>query len=41
MATADDPDTPSKTYAGMTTGLVGMHERFVDQDSEDVKKANY
>merc|ERR1712048_955689 len=39
MATADDPDKPFKTYATMTQGLVGMHERFIDQGSEDAAKA--
>jgi hypothetical protein len=38
MATADDPDKPYKTYATMTQGLVGMHERFIDQESEEAKK---
>jgi hypothetical protein len=38
MATADDPDKPFKTYATMTTGLVGMHERFIDQESEEATK---
>jgi len=38
MATADDPDKPYKTYATMTQGLVGMHERFIDQSSEEAKK---
>lgn len=37
MASADDPDKPYKTYATMTQGLVGMHERFIDQDSEEAK----
>lgn len=37
MATADDPDKPYKTYAAMTTGLVGMHERFIDQGSDEAK----
>jgi hypothetical protein len=38
MATADDPDKPYKTYATMTNGLVGMHERFIDQSSEEATK---
>ena len=37
MVTADDPDKPYKTYAAMITGLVGMHERFIDQDSDEAK----
>ena len=37
MATADDPDKPYKTYATMITGLVGMHERFIDQESDEAK----
>jgi len=36
-ATADDPDRPYKTYATMTSGLVGMHERFIDQESDEAK----
>lgn len=39
MATADDPDKPYKTYAAMMTGLVGMHERFIDQESSEAKDA--
>jgi len=39
MATSDDPDKPYKTYATMTQGLVGMHERFIDQDSDEAKDA--
>merc|ERR1712048_986589 len=35
MASSDDPDKPYKTYANMTNGLVGMHERFIDQSSEE------
>jgi len=31
MATADDPDKSYKTYAGMTTGMVKMHERYVPE----------
>jgi len=38
MATADDPDKPYKTYAAMMTGLVGMHERFIDQESDEAKE---
>jgi hypothetical protein len=38
MATADDPDKPYKTYATMINGLVGMHERFIDQESEEATK---
>merc|ERR1719188_193112 len=39
MASADDPDKPYKTYATMTQGLVGMHERFIEQDSDEAKAA--
>jgi len=38
MATADDPDKPYKTYATMITGLVGMHDRFIEKDSEEATK---
>eukprot|EP00933_Yihiella_yeosuensis_P041635 TRINITY_DN3602_c0_g1_i1.p1 TRINITY_DN3602_c0_g1~~TRINITY_DN3602_c0_g1_i1.p1 ORF type:complete len:447 (-),score=123.60 TRINITY_DN3602_c0_g1_i1:240-1580(-) len=39
MASSDDPEKPNKTYAGMMTSLVGMHERYVDPASEDAKAA--
>lgn len=39
MASADDPDKPYKTYASMTNGLVGMHERFIDPGSDEAKAA--
>jgi len=39
MATADDPDKPYKTYATMTQGLVGMHERFIDQAGPEAASA--
>jgi len=37
MATSDDPDRPYKTYAAMTQGLVGMHKRFIDQNSKEAE----
>jgi hypothetical protein len=39
MASADDPDKPYKTYAQMMDALVGMHERFIDKDSDEAKAA--
>lgn len=39
MASSDDPDKPYKTYGGMMDALVGMHERFIDKDSDEAKKA--
>eukprot|EP00930_Biecheleria_cincta_P040349 TRINITY_DN2764_c0_g1_i2.p1 TRINITY_DN2764_c0_g1~~TRINITY_DN2764_c0_g1_i2.p1 ORF type:complete len:454 (+),score=120.13 TRINITY_DN2764_c0_g1_i2:68-1429(+) len=39
MASSDDPEKPNKTYAGMMTALVEMHERYVDPASEDAKAA--
>merc|ERR1712039_1012147 len=38
MASSDDPDKPYKTFAAMKTALVEMHERYIDQDSEEAKK---
>merc|ERR1711972_226925 len=38
MASSDDPDKPYKTYSQMMTALVEMHERYIDQDSEEAKK---
>jgi hypothetical protein len=38
MASADDPDKPYKTYGQMMDALVIMHERFIDQDSDEAKK---
>lgn len=37
MATSEDPDKPYKTFAGMMTALVGMHERYIDPASEEAK----
>merc|ERR1712113_914511 len=37
MASSDDPDKPYKTFAAMMTALVGMHERYVDPESEEAK----
>jgi len=37
MASADDPDKNYKTYGGMMDALVGMHERFIEPDSEEAK----
>jgi len=37
MATADDPDKSYRTFATMTQGLVGTHERFIDKDSEEAE----
>jgi len=37
MASSDDPDKPYKTYAGMMTALVGMHERYMDPESDEAK----
>lgn len=37
MASSDDPDKPYKTYAAMMTALVGMHERYVDPESDEAK----
>mmetsp|Transcript_94675 Transcript_94675/g.306225 ORF Transcript_94675/g.306225 Transcript_94675/m.306225 type:complete len:522 (+) Transcript_94675:104-1669(+) len=39
MASADDPDKNYKTYGGMMDALVGMHERFIEPDSEEAKAA--
>jgi hypothetical protein len=39
MANSDDPDKPYKTYAGMLEALVGMHERFIEQGSDEAKQA--
>jgi len=37
MATSDDVDKPHKTFAAMMTALVGMHERYIDPNSEEAK----
>jgi len=39
MASADDPDKPYKTYAGMMDALVGMHERFIEPGSDEAAAA--
>lgn len=39
MATAGDPDKPYKTYADMTAGLVGMHDRYIEAGSAEAKAA--
>merc|ERR1719356_2218563 len=37
MASSDDPDKPYKTFAAMMTALVGMHERYIDPESDEAK----
>lgn len=39
MASAGDPDKPYKTYADMTKGLVGMHQRYIEAGSPEAKNA--
>jgi len=39
MASSEDPDKPNKTYAGMMTSLVQMHERYIEPASKDAEAA--
>mmetsp|Transcript_36880 Transcript_36880/g.95189 ORF Transcript_36880/g.95189 Transcript_36880/m.95189 type:complete len:224 (-) Transcript_36880:125-796(-) len=39
MATSEDPDKPFKTFVDMTKGIVAMHGRYIDSNSEEAKSA--
>eukprot|EP00931_Biecheleriopsis_adriatica_P084216 TRINITY_DN5796_c0_g1_i1.p1 TRINITY_DN5796_c0_g1~~TRINITY_DN5796_c0_g1_i1.p1 ORF type:complete len:529 (-),score=116.76 TRINITY_DN5796_c0_g1_i1:164-1750(-) len=38
-AAGGDPDAPYKTYSGMMSALVGMHKRYIDQNSAEAATA--
>jgi len=38
-AGSEDPDKHHKTYLGMTQGILQMHRRYIDADSDEAKQA--